>query len=235
MGRFALCLAALLLPTAALAQGGPPGGGGPGGGGPPGGGRGGMGRPQPIKPLKFEKLEKAVRAMFQAADTDRDGFITISELQKIVEGRRDAVIQARFQRIDADRNGMIDHSEFLTWQRSLGSAVMEEPEPLTRNGGLVPDSIEPVLGDSMEDGLLRRLIEPLNAVMLANANTNYDTGVTFEELLAWQRKRFDKADSDRNGELSMEELRPLGPQGGERGPGPGGQRGPLRPGGAPSD
>lgn len=234
-------LAALLLATQALAQGGTgmPGGGGGGGGpgGPPPGGGGpggpGTGQPRPMKPIKRARFDRVVTAMFQAADTDRDGLVTLGELRMIVAARRDAMIRARFDKVDADRNGSISLAEFTGWQQGMGSLALSEDQPVTDRGGPIPATIEPDLGDDAGDRALAMVIEPLGALTIVHANTNYDAGMSLEELLAYQGKRFDAADTDRDGELSPEEVRVLmrrgeGPgRGGPGGPGPG----PAGPGG----
>jgi hypothetical protein len=81
--------------------------------------------------------------------------------------------------------------------------------------------VEAVMPDVGEDRALARLIEPLSGTVIARANTNYDAGVSLEELLAYEGKLFDTADTDHDGYLSMEELRPKGKDG-ERMRGPGG-------------
>jgi hypothetical protein len=64
-------------------------------------------------------------------------------------------------------------------------------------------------------------------VVIAKANLNYDTGVSLEELLAYEGARFDKADANHDTYLVREELDGLrsGPNGGPAG-GPMGGRGP---------
>jgi len=261
MKSLLLGIALLTLSTAAPAQYGMPGGmgggdmggggmggmggGGMGGEGMEGGGRhggrmggamgGGMMRPGPIamKPIKREKLDKPVTEMFRVADTDRDGFVTLAELQAVLAARRDTIIRARFDRIDTNHNKSIEPQEFITWQAGLGSAASSESEAMGDNGP-VPESIAPDLGKGDEDRALRLLIEPLNAVVIANANVNYDRGVSLDELLAYERKRFDAADADKDGWLTPEELRSLSPRGrggfGRRAGGGGPQTdGPLAP------
>ncbi|MEN2709691.1 EF-hand domain-containing protein [Sphingomonas sp. NPDC092331] len=235
--RAAILGAALTLAAPAFAQMGPggggfPGGGGPGGhggrGGPPGGGPRGE-RPRMIKPIKRDQLDKAVTGMFRAADRNGDGLVTFEELKSVIEARRDARIKARFERIDTNHDGSISTAEFFAWQHDMGSLASSEHQPVAEMGGPVPESIAPELDDDMEGMALRRLIEPLSAMVIVNANTNYDNGVSLDELLAYERKRFDAADADHDGVLSMEELRSLEPRdrgpGGPRGPGPGGPMG----------
>lgn len=232
-------LAALLLATQALAQGGPPGGGGgpggppPGGGGPGGPGGPGAGQPRPMKPIKRARFDRTVTAMFQAADTNRDGLVTLDELRMIVAARRDAMIRARFDKVDADRNGSISLAEFTGWQQGMGSLALSEDQPVTDRGGPIPATIEPDLGEDAEDRALAMVIEPIGALTIVHANTNYDAGMSLEELLAHQGKRFEAADTDRDGELSSEEVRALMRRG--EGPGHGGPDGPGGPRGAGGD
>jgi Ca2+-binding EF-hand superfamily protein len=184
-----------------------------------------------MKPIKREALDKAVTAMFRTADKNGDGLVTFEELKSVIEARRDARIKARFERIDSDHNGTISAAEFFAWQHDLGSVASSENQSVADIGGPVSETIAPDLdGDEMA---LRRLIEPLSAMVIVNANTNYDNGVSLDELLAYERKKFDAADSDHDGTLTMEELRALeprdrrGPEGGTGGRegGPGGPMG----------
>lgn len=214
----------MMLPAAASAQGGMPGGGTPGGGmgdgamgrgpggGPERGGPGG-GKPREMKPVRRDRLDKPVTAMFTAADTNRDGLITLEELRSVLESRRDTIIRARFDRIDSNGDRLIQPDEFITWQRAMGSAASSDRSRSMADGmGPVEESIAPPLEDSKNDQVLNMVIEPLSAMVIVNANSNYDTGLSLEELLAYERGRFDKADSDGDGALSAEEIRHLRPQ-----------------------
>lgn len=217
-----LCLS--LAATMASAQYGmpggmPDGGGRPGGGegrrGPPGGGRG-FGRPpmQIMSPLARDKLDKPVTAMFRAADTNGDGTVTLAELQAVIAARRAERIAARFKQIDTDHNGAISSAEFFAWQHAMGSVASTDQQAVVAGGGPIAETIGPELGDKFEDRILARVIEPLNATMLVAANTNYDAGVSLDELLAYERKRFDDLDANHDGQLTPDELRSLRPRGG---------------------
>lgn len=239
MRRIVPGLAALLIATQAFAQGMPQGGGPPGGspgggpgGGPPGGRPGGMSRPREMKPIKREALDKAVTEMFRSADTDRSGIVTLEEFQGILRVRLDKVIRARFEKVDSDRDGAVSLAEFVAWQQQMGAAAMSEVQPLTDRGRFIPETIPPELGNDPEDRALGMLIEPLSAMTIVKANTNYDAGMSLDELLAYQRKRFDAADADADGRLSMQELRSLNRGGGGRDQG-GPPGGPDRPEGGP--
>lgn len=238
MRAMALGLALLVLPASAWAQMGGPGGGM--GGGRHGGmgmGRGGQGmrggQRGPMRafdPIKRERLDKTVEALFREADANRDGTLTAEEVRSVIEAKRDSVIRARFDRVDANHDHRIDADEFLAWQRKMGDAALNEIQPQTDDGSPLPDAIDvPGKDDKLADRVIRRLVGPLDAVTLANANTNYDQGVTLDELLAYERAKFDKADTDHDGALSMDELRAAGMAGARR-------MGGARPGGeAPDD
>jgi len=233
MRRIVPALAALVLASQVLAQVAPPGGGGgqPPGGGRPGGGRGGppgaQQRPREPKPVKRTELDEAATAMFRAADSNRDGLATLEEVRAIFQARRDTIIRERFTRVDSDRSGAIDEAEFFAWQGRMGSAAAVEGDGAPGLDAPVEEALRPELGDDMEDRMLARLIEPLSAITIVAANINYDGGVSLEEWQAYQHKRFDAADADHDGKLTMEEMRSLMPQSGRpAGPGAGPRTGP---------
>ncbi|MPS68649.1 MAG: calcium-binding protein [Novosphingobium sp.] len=217
-------------------MGGGGGGGGPGGG-PDGGGPGGPGggKPRAPKPVTRKQYDKLVTAMFREADANRDGIVTIDELHAVVEARRETTIRSRFAAVDTDRNGSISQAEFMVWQKQMGSVASNEAGAFGDRDGPIADAILPVAGDGPEDYMLAAMIEPLNGTTIAHANTNYDAGVSLDELLAYEGRKFEAADKDQDGVLSMQELRPAdrgakGPGAGE-GPGQGPRFG--APGGRP--
>lgn len=202
----ALAAITLFSATSALAQMGPPpgGGGGPGGrGGPPG-----DGHMKEMKPVKRDKIDKPVTAMFRTADANKDGIVTNDELRAIIDARRDTLIHSRFEKVDSNHDGTISQAEFTGWQKQMGSASLSDAQPMLANS-LIPATLEPELGDDPEDRVLGQVIEPLSATVIVNANANYDAGISLDELLSYERARFDKLDADGNGELSMDELRAL--------------------------
>lgn len=240
MRKILVGVATLLLAGQVMAQGGPSGGGPPGGGPPGGRPPGGRppGRPPEMKPVKREKLDKVVTGMFRAADTDRDGLVTVDELRTIFSVRRDMLIRARFEKIDTNRDSNISLPEFLAWQQQMGTAALSEDQPVAFRGGAASEAIQPDL-DDRDGNFLAMLIEPLSTITVVNANTNYDRGMSLDELLVYERKRFDGADLNADGELAMDELREMARRREGQGPGsmggPGGFGGPGGPGprGAP--
>ncbi len=206
----------VLIASAASAQMGG-GGGYPGGGeGGRGGGRGGRGgfgeggrmgerlglrRMEPVKRSKFDKV---VTEMFALADANRDGQITVDELQSLIAAKRETLIRARFQHVDRDNNGSIDFAEFSAWQAELGSVALSD-EAAGGRAARVASVIQPPL--DKDDRGLGRLVEPLGATTILEADTNANGAITLQELLAYEGKRFDDADKNHDGEVSPEELR----------------------------
>ncbi|WP_334184094.1 EF-hand domain-containing protein [Novosphingobium sp.] len=191
--------------------GGGMGGGGRGGpgGGPPGG-PGGGGRPRMPKPISRAHYDKIVTAMFRDADTNRDGLVTLEEFHALVNTRRDAAIKARFAKVDANGDGTISIAEFTAWQQQMGSVAIDERGALGARAGQVLEVVAPDFGKDDDDRMLADVIEPISGTLIAKANTNYDAGVSLEELLAYEGAKFEAADTDKDGYLSMQELRPRG-------------------------
>ena len=208
--RFAICAAALLAGSAVVtsdlveAQTAPRGQGMPQGRQMPPGMRM-PARPQPPKPLKRSQYLDAAKKQFAAGDLNRDGMIEIGELQEALEQITTRAINQRFERLDTDGNGSISSGEFHAWQKSLGAVALYETaagEPQ-----VMPNAIPVDLGSDREDLLIARLLVPLTATAIVDANRNYDGGATLEEFLAYQAKQFDALDLDGNEQLLMNELR----------------------------
>lgn len=233
MRRMVMGLALSVISFQAVAQG-LPGGGPPGGGPPPGGMSGGKPPMRMMKPITREKLDKVVTAMFRTGDTNGDGLVTLDEFRAIIAVRREKLIRSRFEKIDGNKDGTVSFAEFLNWQRQMGSVADSEYQPVAAGAAIVAETIPPELGDDPGSLSLAVLIEPLSATTIINANTNYDAGVSLEELLTFERKRFDSADFDGDGQLTMEELRSLNKRDGGWMPntpiGSGGGRMPCPPG-----
>jgi hypothetical protein len=200
--------------------------GGMGGGGDgPGGGEARPARPSPPKPVKRKQFDKLVAGMFREADANKDGTVTVAELHGVVDARREATIRARFAAVDTSRDGTVSAAEFMAWQKQMGSVASSDTQASGDRNGPIADAILPH-PDGEDDYAIAAMIEPLSGTVIARANTNYDAGVSLDELLAYEGKHFDEADQDHDGELSMRELRPAGGPGGR---GPGGPGGPGRP------
>jgi len=232
MRKLTLCVIALLASASpALAQMGGGGGGGMSGmqmGGAPDSAPaddtehakeiGSSDRGTDMKPLGQDQFDKAVTAMFAAADTNRDGLVTLAELEAIVQARRDQIIRDRFKEIDTNHDGRIDADEFTVWQNSMGAAASSACAGTVGATELVPETLGPPLGRSDRDMMLGVAIEPLSANVITAANIHYRPGITLADLLAYEDAHFHALDTNKDGFLEQQELNVAGrPRGGPGG------------------
>jgi hypothetical protein len=229
------CMLGLLLAASpAVAQMGGVGGmGGMGGGGPgeveseasPDNRIGSHDHPHEMKPISRELFDKVVTGLFIQADLNRDGMVTLGELQSVIDARREAVIRGRFKEIDANHDGRIDVDEFVAWQRKMGSAAFSDCSVYAGHLELVPETLAPALGSSERDEALAIAVEPLSATLITRANVHYRPGITLDDLLAYENARFDAADTNKDGFLVQQEISALRHASDKRPAGPSGWRG----------
>ncbi len=154
---------------------------------------------------------------FHQADGNRDGVLTVDEMQA------DA---ARFFRtLDSDRDGEIDPEELVAyetdvapevqintrWKRSPGAAA--EESPAKRGGGKERwrrdqniDGYQPHgLQGAARYGLLN-IPQPV-----AGADADFNRGTTFDEFRRAASQRFQLLDGKRQGRLTLQELEALLP------------------------
>ncbi|MCB5424122.1 EF-hand domain-containing protein [Altererythrobacter sp. CC-YST694] len=187
-------------------------------------------KPRLPGPIAREKYDAAVAKMFRAADTNGDGTVTLAELNAAIEARRAAAIADRFVAIDTNRDRQISVDEFTAWQRELGSAVLnDDARAAAAQGVVVAEELPVELGKGRDEEIFELLLKPFSPTMLLEANTNYDGGVSLDELVAYQGARFTKADRNGDNWLTQDEIWDVRTEEvGERGP-----AGPGRPGGPP--
>jgi hypothetical protein len=161
----------------------------------------------PGEAIRRDKFDDAVAKMFAAADSDRNGLVTLAELRAVIETRKDAAIRARFAGIDADRNQAVSLAEFNQWQRSLGSAVLSDEGAAAASTTRVADDIGPEPMRGAGGQVLARLVTPLNATMLVAANADHDGGASLAEVAAYEGARFEAADANGDGWVTDEEQR----------------------------
>jgi Ca2+-binding EF-hand superfamily protein len=169
-------------------------------------------RQGPGEALRRDRFDETIERMFASADTDRNGTLTLAELRAVIEARKADAIRARFAAIDTDRNQSLSYAEFDGWQRGLGSVVLSNEGAAAASNTIVAEDIgpEPMRGPGGQ--VLARLVAPLNATMLAAANTDMDGGATLAEIAAYEGRRFDTADANKDGWVTEEELRDYAPR-----------------------
>ncbi|MEO6152491.1 MAG: hypothetical protein ABIT09_07865 [Croceibacterium sp.] len=162
--------------------------------------------PRGRQPIERKKYDAAVAKLFDITDTNRDGTVTLTEVQAIIAGRAEQAIQARFSAIDANRDKTLTYAEFSAWQRALGSAALSD-ESAGAGAGIVAPEIRAAYGRGTESELIADLVQPLSSTVVVAANTNYDAGMSLSELLAYEGKRFDDRDANHDGWLNDSEAR----------------------------
>lgn len=90
--------------------------------------------------------------MFQKADADKDGKVTLAELTAAVEGRMKIEREAMFARIDANGDGQVSKEEFLAFEPQAPPGAAGEEGKKKRRG---PDPAEIMKRhDKNGDGIL---------------------------------------------------------------------------------
>ncbi|MBN8525932.1 MAG: EF-hand domain-containing protein [Planctomycetes bacterium] len=118
--------------------------------------------------------------LFQKADADKDGKVTLAELTAALEGRMKAERASMFERMDANHDGNVSKEEFLAF---------EPPAP------------------PGEDGQKKRRAGPDPEEMFKRMDRNGDGAITQDELPRKQAKdHFEDADANGDGVLSKEEI-----------------------------
>lgn len=164
-------------------------------------------RAGPGEAIRRDRFDDVVAKMVAAADSNRDEVVTLAEFRAVIGARKDAAIRERFASVDANRDRSLSYAEFDQWQRGLGSVALSEGGTAAASAALVAEDIrpEPMRGPGAQ--VAARLVEPLNATMLAAANTNYDAGASLAEILVYQGKRFEAADANQDGWVTADEVR----------------------------
>ncbi len=157
-----------------------------------------------LQPISLERFDKTVAAMFARADANHDGMITLAELDAVLGARRQEAIAARFHQIDTNHDGSISIAEFTAWQQGMGSAAASQCAAYA--GRLVPDTLGPELGNNDRDDALGDVVEPLSALVITRANIHYRAGITLDDLLAYEHKRFNAVDTNHDGFLEQAEV-----------------------------
>lgn len=163
------------------------------------------GPPPGAKPLRRDQFDEVVARLFAAGDGNRDGTITLAEFNAAIAARRERAIRERFAAIDGDRNQALSYAEFSQWQNAMGSTVLADGVA-AGGGALVAEEITIGFGDGDRDQIAERVIEPLTATALVEANEDYDSGVSLAELVAWEGRAFARFDDNSDNFVTFAEL-----------------------------
>ena len=160
-----------------------------------------------LKPISMERFDKTVAAMFARADVNHDGMVTLAELESVINANRNVAITARFHDVDTNHDGVVSLAEFTAWQQDMGSAAASQCAAYAAQ--IVPDTLGPVLANTDLDDALGDVILPLSALVITQANSHYRAGITLDDLLALEHKRFNVVDTNHDGYLEQSEVEAL--------------------------
>ncbi|MBI1359539.1 MAG: calcium-binding protein [Alphaproteobacteria bacterium] len=156
------------------------------------------------------EVSTAEKSRFAEADANKDGFVTPDEMRTAM---RKHMLEARFARLDADHNGQISLAEFekampegrgpspgFAGHRGFRGPEMarirdhDGPRGSRDAGGRKPGPD----ADSNDAPKVRRM---------GPADANGDGKLSYEEFSARSLAAFDRADTDKNGIVTIAELR----------------------------
>ncbi len=138
-------------------------------------------------------------AAFARLDANRDGRFTREEAQARGQQRREDVRTRMFERLDADDNGQISREEFAQARRGRGMRGPGGPGPMAEGG---PENMRPPVPACGAAGTA-----PAWGCAWARACSARPAYVTAEQFRARALARFDRADANRDGTLTVDERR----------------------------
>lgn len=166
--------------------------------------------PMADKVVTRAEVDAKVREHFAKLDANRDGFVTIAEIdagkaamqdrwQKAGIGHAMTVKRgdpnAAFDRIDADKNGTISRDEFAKGREvRIEKRIVRNEEDAGRPG------VKRMRMQRMGGGMM-------GGQMLKMADANNDGRVSLAEATAGAMQHFDKVDANRDGRITRDERR----------------------------
>jgi Ca2+-binding EF-hand superfamily protein len=107
-------------------------------------------------------VQTTVTAVFASADTDRNGFLSPTEVNAAIIGMANAAAQAAFQRADTDRNGQISQEEFDRAITEPAHAIFRSVDT-NNDGQLSPQEAQAARQAVMSQIRNLRVPEPANS------------------------------------------------------------------------
>lgn len=160
-----------------------------------------------------------IGAWFAATDSDRDGVLTVAEMQG--DGAR------FFRTLDTNGDGELTPPEMVRYEREVAPEIQLGSQ-MNRRGPGRPGGSEGAEGDPQrfameDDGPRRRGGEPRVRLPqgasryglldlpqpVAAADADFNRAVSAEEFAAAAAERFGQLDRDRDGRLTRQELEPI--------------------------
>jgi Ca2+-binding EF-hand superfamily protein len=117
-------------------------------------------------------------------------------------------MDAEFKQMDADKNGIVTKKEIEDFQRALTMLIAQQRNVALfqaldkdKNGSLTPAEFA---------ALPMNVPQPNAAPVLAQTDINHDGQVTLVEYRAGKLRNFDAMDADKDGVVSVAEMRAAG-------------------------
>lgn len=155
----------------------------------------GMGMGMADGPVTRAEAREKLRAMFTAADADKDGAVTSAEAEAVRTAHKSAMRDRMFAMIDADKSGQISRAEFDAHHRDMGEHHGGGDQ------GVAPSHAPGAPAKPMD------MMHGQGHDLLTGADANKDGKVTLAEAESRAMMMFDKADANKDGTVTPEERR----------------------------
>lgn len=148
-------------------------------------------------------------SIFNAADTDKDGALTLDEATRGMPG-----MAARFAALDTDHDGKVTQTEFQAMQNATRGQMRGAMRGAYAGTATAPAAAQGGWGGRMGGGgrgmgVGRGGMMPVAGMGIARADLNGDGVITRDEVSRMgigMQQRFDAADADKDGKVTVQEL-----------------------------
>ena len=182
-------------------------------------------KPAAAKPLTRADAAQKAQQHFTRLDTNKDGFLTKAEADAAahatherVEQRLDKRGDSMFARLDANKDGKVTRTEAETVfaaRKGAGKSAKAAPTwdkfasrlDANKDGAISNAEFDAVHSKRADRVADRRSSRGLAGQAFATADTNKDGRVSLAEATATATAQFDKADANKDGTLTRDELR----------------------------
>lgn len=148
-------------------------------------------------------------SIFNAADTDKDGALTLDEATRGMPG-----MAARFAALDTDHDGKVTQTEFQAMQNATRGQLRGAMRGAYAGTATAPAAAQGGWGGRMGGGgrgmgAGRGGMMPVAGMGIARADLNGDGVITRDEVGRMgigMQQRFDAVDTDKDGKVTVQEL-----------------------------
>ena len=173
-------------------------------------------RGPPPAPETRVQAEAKAKEHFARIDADKDGFVTRAEADAEMARMKSEGLGRYFDMMDANKDGQVSRAEFDAFHARAAEMMPPPPPP----GAPTPPPPPPPPGD--HSGHAMPPMPPMPPMgpmgpgagpmgLFEASDTNKDGKVSQAEAVAEALRRFDAADTDRNGIVTPEERAKVGP------------------------